>query len=152
MPVQTHLEIATSHITSSDYDLLKHCAENTNFPSEESRTKLAEMVAKLFDHWGLSKTDQLLLLGLSPQDRVTLSRDQSGNPHDDDIELLDRAGHLLSIHKLLRIIFPHNQDLVFLWITAPNTTFAGKTPLDIMRSGYEGLLAVRRYLDYEREL
>ena len=66
-------------------------------------------------------------------------------------DLIARAGHLLGIHKSLRILFPHDRDLAYRWIAAPNRRFDGASPLDIIRRyGYEGMLAVRRYLDFER--
>jgi hypothetical protein len=69
----------------------------------------------------------------------------------DSADLLARAGHLLGIHKSLRIMFPHDRDLAYRWIKAPNRRFDDTTPLEIMkRHGYEGILAVRRYLDFER--
>ena len=118
--------------------------------SKESRESLAKMVARLFDHWELSAADQCALLGLAPTSRMTLTRYRKGSPLENSVDLLGRVGHLLGIHKALRIMFPHNRDLVYKWVTAPNAAFAGKSPLEIMRSGYEGLLAVRRYLDFER--
>ena len=117
--------------------------------SKASRESLAKMIARLFDHWGLSTSDQCALLGLAPTSRMTLTRYRKGSPLENSVDLIGRVGHLLGIHKALRIMFPHNRDLVYTWVTAPNATFTGKPPLEIMRSGYEGLLAVRRYLDFE---
>jgi hypothetical protein len=65
-------------------------------------------------------------------------------------DLLARCGHLLGIHEALRIIFPHDRDLAYRWVTTPNRRFADRPPLEIMKQGFEGLLAVRRYLDFER--
>lgn len=121
-----------------------------NLGSKESRESLAKMVTRLFDHWELPTTDQCSLLGLAPTSRTTLSRYRKGTALDNSVDLLGRVGHLLGIHKSLRIIFPHNRDLAYKWVTASCSTFAGKTPLEVMRGGYEGLLAVRRYLDFER--
>jgi hypothetical protein len=48
-------------------------------------------------------------------------------------------------------MFPHDRDLAYRWVTTSNARFGGAAPLDIMRRhGYEGILAVRRYLDFER--
>lgn len=91
-----------------------------------------------------------MLLGLSPKTRTTLSRYRSGTPFADNQDLLGRVGHLLGIHKSLRLIFPHNIDLAYEWITQLNRRFDGATPLAIMKKGYEGIMAVRRYLDFER--
>jgi transcriptional regulator with XRE-family HTH domain len=109
------------------------------------------MLMELFRHWALSPTDQAVLLGVSTQSRSTLARYRRGEPLADSADLLARAGHLLGIHKALRILFPHDRDLAYRWVSAPNRRFGGATPLDIMkRHGYEGILAVRRYLDFER--
>jgi transcriptional regulator with XRE-family HTH domain len=118
--------------------------------TRESRTQLARMMVQLLDHWQLNATDQSLLLGLSSQSRSTLARYRRGEPLADSADLLARAGHLLGIHKALRILFPHDRDLAYRWVSAPNRRFGERAPLEIMKQGFEGLLAVRRYLDFER--
>ena len=119
--------------------------------TRDSRIRLARMVVTLFGHWGLSGGDQTALLGLSSDSRSTLARYRRGEPLADSADLLGRVGHLLGIHKALRILFPHDRDLAYRWVTAPNRRFDGRTPLALMREhGYEGILAVRRYLDFER--
>src|SRR5688572_3593882 len=115
-----------------------------------SRVELAKMVVALLDHWQLGAADQALLLGLSDQSRSTLARYRRGEPLADSADLLARAGHLLGIHKALRILFPHDRDLAYRWVSAPNRRFGERAPLEIMKQGFEGLLAVRRYLDFER--
>ncbi len=118
--------------------------------SKETRTRLAQMVLQLFGHWDLSTSDQGALLGLSSNARTTLSRYRNGGALADNTDLLGRVGHLMAIHKSLRIIFPHDRDLAYRWISQPNRRFDGQTPLEIMKRGYEGLITVRRYLDFER--
>jgi len=119
--------------------------------SRDSRERLARMLMELFDHWAIPATDQAVLLGLSTQSRSTLARNRRGEPLADNADLLARAGHLLGIHKALRIVFPHDRELAYRWVSAPNRRFDGAAPLEVMkRHGYEGILAVRRYLDFER--
>jgi len=118
--------------------------------ARESRERLAHMVVSLLDHWNLAPNDQAVLLGLSTQSRSTIARYRRGEPLADSADLLARAGHLLGIHKALRILFPHDRELAYRWVGTPNRRF-GATPLEVMkRHGYEGILAVRRYLDFER--
>ena len=118
--------------------------------SREARERLAKMVTQLFDHWKISTAEQAALLGLSVDNRSTLARYRKGEPLADSRDLLDRAGHLLGIHKSLRILFPQDRDLAYGWMTAANRRF-GARPLDVViGQGFEGLLAVRRYLDFER--
>ena len=126
-------------------------APGTDLHSRASRERLARLVAQLLEHWRLSAGDQATLLGLSANSRSTVARYRRGEPLADSPDLLARAGHLLGIHKALRILFPHDLDLVYRWVSAPNRRFGGEAPLAIMRRhGYEGILAVRRYLDFER--
>jgi transcriptional regulator with XRE-family HTH domain len=118
--------------------------------ARSSRERLARLVVALLDHWKLPPNDQAVLLGLSTQSRSTIARYRRGEPLADSADLLARAGHLLGIHKALRILFPHDRDLAYRWVSTPNRRF-GASPLDVMkRHGYEGILAVRRYLDFER--
>jgi len=125
-------------------------APDVDLHARESRERLARMVVSLLDHWNLGSNDQAVLLGLSTQSRSTIARYRRGEPFADSADLLARAGHLLGIHKALRILFPHDRDLGYRWVTTANRRF-GATPLEVMkRHGYEGILAVRRYLDFER--
>jgi Protein of unknown function (DUF2384) len=118
--------------------------------SREARARLAVMVTKLLEHWQLSAAEQAEVLGLSAASRTTLARYRSGEPLADNRDLLDRVGHLLGIHKSLRVLFPHDRSLVYRWITQPNRRLEAR-PVDlIIREGFEGLLAVRRYLDFQR--
>ncbi len=108
------------------------------------------MVTKLFDHWQLTAAEQAEALGLSAGSRSTLARYRAGEPLADNRDLLDRAGHLLGIHKSLRVLFPHDRDLAYRWMTQSNRRM-GVRPIDlIINRGFEGLLAVRRYLDFQR--
>src|SRR5688572_30137509 len=125
-------------------------APDTDLHTRGSRERLARMVVSLLDHWKLSPSDQAVLLGLSTQSRSTIARYRRGEPLADSADLLARAGHLLGIHKALRILFPHDLDLAYRWVSAPNRRFGERAPLEVMKQGFEGLLAVRRYLDFER--
>lgn len=125
-------------------------APSVDLHSRGSRERLAKMVVSLLDQWKLPPNDQAALLGLSAQSRSTIARYRRGEPFADSADLLARAGHLLGIHKALRILFPHDRDLAYRWVATPNRRFGDRAPLEIMKQGFEGLLAVRRYLDFER--
>jgi len=118
--------------------------------SREARSRLAAMVTRLLEHWDLTAMEQAEVLGLSTGSRSTLGRYRGGEPLADSRDLLDRAGHLLGIHKSLRLLFPRDRDLAYRWMTQPNRRL-GARPVDlIVEHGFEGLLAVRRYLDFQR--
>jgi len=118
--------------------------------SREARSRLATMITRLLEHWALSTAEQSAVLGLSAASRSTLARYRTGEPLADSRDLLDRVGHLLGIHKSLRLLFPHDRDLAYRWMTQANRRL-GARPVDVvMEQGFEGLLAVRRYLDFQR--
>lgn len=126
-------------------------ARQVDLRTRMNRERLAKLVVALLDHWQLRLPDQAALLGLSAHSRSTIARYRKGEPFADSADLIARAGHLLGIHKALRILFPHDRGLAYRWVSAPNRRFGGAAPLDIMKKhGYEGILAVRRYLDFER--
>jgi transcriptional regulator with XRE-family HTH domain len=125
--------------------------QGVNLRDRTSREKLAKMIVALLERWELAPADQAALLGLSARSRSTVARYRRGEPLADSADLLARAGHLLGIHKALRILFPQDRDLAYRWVSAPSRRFGGAAPVEIMkRHGYEGILAVRRYLDFER--
>ena len=130
--------------------LLQAARVPANLHAREGRRRLARMALALFDRWQLSTAEQAALLGLSPDNRATIARYRRGEPFGESRDLIERAGHLLGIHKSLRILFPHDRDLAYGWVKAANRRL-GARPLEIMIArGFEGLLAVRRYLDFER--
>jgi hypothetical protein len=70
------------------------------------RKAIAGMLMKLFDHWKLSTEEQLDALGFSVTNRAALARYRRGEPISGSRDTLERAGHLLAIHKNLRLLFP----------------------------------------------
>jgi len=114
----------------------------------EKRIALAKMITRLFSHWGVTAEDQLTLLGYSARSVHIISRYQNGTPLAYRKGLLERVAHLLAIHECLRIIFPHNTDLAYRWITSENSNelFLGEKPLTVMKTGLQGLRKVRQYL------
>jgi hypothetical protein len=115
------------------------------------RGEIAKMLMTLFDHWKLSTEDRLELLGLAPNNRAALTRYRRGEPFAQSRDLLERAGILLGIHKNLRLLFPHNRELAYSWMTTRNRAMGGMTPTEAIKEyGFPGLLMVRAYLDRAR--
>lgn len=117
--------------------------------SDDDRRKMARLVTRLFDLWQLSPNQQANLLGLSGATRSTLQRYRTGEqPLAKSRDLQDRVGHLLGIHKALRILFPKNKSLAYAWPTSKNKAFTNRTPVEVIEEeGFEGLLKVRYYLE-----
>lgn len=117
----------------------------------QDRGALARMVMTLLDHWQLGTEDQAALLGLAASNRAALARYRKGEPIGASRDQYERVGHLLGIHKNLRLLFPQNRDLAYRWMTTRNKAFDNLTPVELIREwGFAGLLAVRAYLDRAR--
>jgi hypothetical protein len=115
------------------------------------RGALAKMVMALLEHWKLSTEDQAALLGIASSNRAALSNYRSGKPIGTSRDQFERVGHLLGIHKSLRLLFPQNRDLAYRWMTTRNKAFDNLTPVDVVKEwGFTGLLMVRGYLDRTR--
>jgi len=119
--------------------------------SSHDRGALAKMVMALLEHWKLSTEDQAALLGIASSNRAALSNYRSGKPIGTSRDQYERVGHLLGIHKSLRLLFPQNRDLAYRWMTTRNKVFDNLTPVDVVKEwGFTGLLMVRGYLDRTR--
>jgi len=119
--------------------------------ASHDRGTLAKMVMALLEHWKLSTEDQAALLGIASSNRAALSNYRSGKPIGTSRDQYERVGHLLGIHKSLRLLFPQNRDLAYRWMTTRNKVFDNLTPVDVVKEwGFTGLLMVRGYLDRTR--
>jgi uncharacterized protein (DUF2384 family) len=120
-------------------------------PVSPDRGALARMVMTLLDHWKLTTEDQAALLGIAASNRAALTRYRKGEPIGTSRDQYERVGHLLGIHKNLRLLFPQNRDLAYRWMSTRNKAFDNLTPVDIVKEwGFAGLLMVRSYLDRSR--
>jgi hypothetical protein len=128
-------------------------AEEThiNMESDEARKALARLVTRLFELWNITTADQLELLGLSRTSRAQISKYRSGGAVPSSRDMLDRIGWLLAIHKSLRLLYPHNENIRYTWIKRRNRILDDQRPLDIMKhQGLIGIARVARYLDFLR--
>jgi hypothetical protein len=129
----------------------KNSPESINLEDLENRKKLVKMIMRLFEHWELDTASQLNLLGLSPTSRALLSKYRSGEQALATRDALDRIGWLLSIHKALRLLYPHNENIRYSWVNRRNQVFDNLSPLEIMKEqGIIGLAKIARYLDHLR--
>ena len=117
----------------------------------QDRGALAKMVMALLDHWALPTEDQAALLGIAASNRAALTRYRKGEPIGTSRDQFERVGHLLGIHKNLRLLFPQNRDLAYRWMSTRNKAFDNMTPVQVVKDwGFAGLLMVRAYLDRAR--
>ena len=120
-------------------------------PASQDRGALAKMIMTLLDHWNLPTEDQAALLGVAPSNRSALGRYRKGEHIGTSRDQYERVGHLLGIHKNLRLLFPQNRELAYRWMSTRNRAFDNLTPVDVIKDwGFAGLLRVRTYLDRAR--
>ena len=122
------------------------CCVVTDLSSPESRLRATKMVMALFDHWQLSSSDQLMLLGLSENSKSSLNRYRRGGAIANRRNTQDHVDILLGIHARLRTLFPDNQDCVYSWMSTPNKSFDGLTPVEVIRQ--HGSTGLGRLVDY----
>jgi len=117
----------------------------------DERGKTAKLIIRLFELWQLPTADQLNLLGLSETSRALLAKYRKGDPLPLSRDVQDRVGWLLAVHKALRLLYPHNENLRYTWISRRNKAFDNLRPLDVMLDqGIIGIARVSRYLDLLR--
>ncbi|MGQ0620591.1 MAG: antitoxin Xre/MbcA/ParS toxin-binding domain-containing protein [Panacagrimonas sp.] len=121
--------------------------------SRQDRARMAKMLMSLFEQWGIDVSTQAELLGLSKTSRTAIAKYKKGAPLPDSRDLIDRVGNLFGIHKSLRLLYPHNRELVYSWLSLRNRSLDNRTPLEIMlEQGLPGIAAMRGYLDFVRGL
>lgn len=117
--------------------------------SADAETAVYEGLAYLKRKWEyttaevarLLRIPQTTLAGWLQKERVPVGKP----PFDPTIEAVI---HLLAIHRSLDAMFtaPEGQTA---WLETPHPAL-GAAPIDLMRKSTEGLVFVRRYLDYAR--
>jgi hypothetical protein len=105
---------------------------------------LCRAALRLLRNWGLSNDDIQALMGQLPEaSRLDFENEQQ-QPNED---MIVRANLLLSIHRQLRVLFADKVQ-GYQWVKKPNLTFNGCSALDVMlRSGVEGIVEVKEYLE-----
>ncbi len=105
----------------------------------------------MFEQWGLTGKQQMILLGLSNEKTL-----YNWKNHPEKAKLskdtLERCSYLLGIYKSLQILLP-DSELADAWLTTPNdhAFFNATTPLSRMLAGQViDLAEVRHFLDAER--
>lgn len=113
---------------------------------QDHRAELARLVMQILDEWEVEPEDQPKLLGLPDKTRVrALNRYRQGDPLPEDATTEQRLSCLLSIHKALLTVLPHNTAMVRYWVTSPNPRFANRTPLDVMLA--DGLAGMKQVVE-----
>ena len=114
--------------------------------NEKNRDKVA-MVAfcRIAQRWRLSSVHRATLLGAS-EEQMLLWHDNPENASLSD-DQLKRISYTLGIFRGLHIFYG-GSSFADSWPTRVDAYFNEHTPLERMLSGTDGLLDVRRYVDW----
>ncbi len=128
--------------------------ENGPFELNESTmAALGEAFWNMVKHYALTRSETALLLGIN-DNRRRLAELQSRSAIPEDPDKVQRVGHLIGIHKNLRILFPHNRDVVYSWMKTPSNILGGISPIEYIRqdpvNSLPRLFKLRRTLDQIR--
>jgi hypothetical protein len=113
---------------------------------EVDRKAITSMLMKLFDLWELTTEEQLVAMGLTLTDLHKLDQYREGEPITASDDSMKRAGHLLGIHRSLRLLFPHDRAAVYRWIKTPNSDFENLSPVAVI--GKQGIVGLQRVTVY----
>jgi hypothetical protein len=111
--------------------------------------------ARIVEKWRLPSSDAMALLGIDSRStyydlikRARESREVKGLSRDQ----LDRLSYLLGIYEAIRVLFPHSEESRDDWVSRVNTAplFAGRSPVEIMRSSMIGLYQTFAHLTAAR--
>ena len=114
----------------------------TELKSEEARTALAEALLELFEQWGIHEINQSALLGMRDMARL-----KQGQPLPANENVLERAGQILAIERILARLYPNQARRQTDWIFTANPRLGGVPPINIMLEGLEGINRVRDHLE-----
>ena len=126
-------------------------AEVLSNRGESVSKALLPTLFNIFEKWGLTGKQQMVLLGLTNEKTLYNWKSKPGSAKLSK-DLLERASYILGIYKSLQILIP-DAHLADGWLSTPNDNsyFNGKTPLDRMLAGHVVDLAeVRQFLDAQR--
>jgi hypothetical protein len=114
--------------------------------SRDDLLRLTQAALRLLDAWGLTKEDQLRILGLPPDmPRRIINRCRLGTPLPNEGDCYARLLLLLQIDSTLKKLFPHSELAANLWATTQSLSFGGEAPLATMlRDGLEGIRLVEQ--------
>ena len=120
---------------------------HTEVDLDRAGRKSLAAVFRMFDLWGITEKQKMVLLGMSKSTYFKAKGDPEGTRITPD--LLERLSYLLNIHMAARTLF-NNPENIYGFVRQPNNNgvFNGKSPLEYMGSGsVAALYEASRHMD-----
>lgn len=120
---------------------------------ESSASTLGKSFWRMAELYQFTQSEQADLLGIK-YNRQRLSSLQNAKKIPLDTDKFFRVGQLLGIHKSLRLLFPHNREIVYSWMKTKREIFGGYSAVEFITQNpmesLQRLCAVRRTLEQIR--
>lgn len=120
-------------------------SEIHRFDGPEARDAWADALGRVSLNWALTRAEQARLLGI---DERTLNRYLGRAALPDDAAFIARVGHVLAIHKALRLRLGQDVEAVRAWLRRPSTSLDQRIPLDVMCRSDSALAGLRAALEH----
>jgi hypothetical protein len=108
--------------------------------TEEARQAVTVSVLAMLARWHIPEVKRVELLGLEDLEEVT----RTGILPDDKV-VMERAGDLLAIGRAVDKLL--EDEAADWWVTSPQETFGGFSPLLIMLGGLSGIKRIRKFVE-----
>ena len=117
--------------------------------SLDEQILLTGKIMEILDGWGLSADEIISLLALPPKTPSrALRRYRDNTPFPESPELNERLEHIVGITEALRTSYPHNPQMIKVWMRQPSKKLNNKVPVQIIiENGLNGVIEVRKHLD-----
>ena len=124
-------------------------------PSPE---KINEVLGKAFwqivEKYQLTQVESAILLGIKESNRQRLNSLKRKQAIPDDPDKALRVSHLVGIHKNLRVLFPHNREVVYSWLKTKRDLLNGQSAMEYIAQeplqSLPRIFSIRRLLDQIR--
>lgn len=99
------------------------------------------IVLKILEKANVTESDQTVLLGVSPE---ALDHYRRGDSTLREREIVERLEDFLHCYMALKVLYARDYDMIYAWLTNPNTAIP-PNPVEHMKRF--GIGAVRAYLE-----
>jgi hypothetical protein len=125
---------------------------NKENPTQKELKVIAKAFWNLTKKYELTHEDIITILG-KKFDHKTIQKFKTAMELPEGHDFIMRAIHVLGIHNSLRIIYPHNDSLVYSWMKSKDRDLKNFSPIELIKeSGIKSLSAIiflRNQLDYK---
>lgn len=118
-------------------------------PSENTDRRYgpALLISRIFETWGLERSDAATLLGFERSDHASVTNILSGYGPIDRRDTRDRIAYLIQIRNILYALF-RDDTVENEWLRESHVVLGNHAPLDLLLEGsMENLLLVKEYCD-----